>query len=62
MYPRNFKVNMINIDIKEVSGNDILKLQEIGRITFSETFSASNSEENMVQYLKEGFSIQKLTG
>jgi ribosomal protein S18 acetylase RimI-like enzyme len=52
----------MNIDIKEVSIYDILALQKIGIQTFSETFSASNSEENMANYLKEGFSIEKLTG
>jgi ribosomal protein S18 acetylase RimI-like enzyme len=50
------------IDIKEVAINQILSLQEIGIQTFTETFSASNSEENMSNYLKEGFSIEKLTG
>ena len=52
----------MNIDIQEVTINDILPLQEIGIQTFSETFSASNSVENMANYLNEGFSIEKLTG
>src|SRR5690606_31965079 len=29
--------------------------------TFAETFSATNAEENMNQYLEEGFSTEKLT-
>jgi ribosomal protein S18 acetylase RimI-like enzyme len=37
------------------------KLQKIGRQTFEETFSESNSEENMKNYLEEGFSKEKLT-
>jgi len=36
-------------------------LQEIGKLTFLETFSAVNTEENMRKYLQEGFSIEKLT-
>lgn len=50
-----------NIDIKRVTLNDIDQLQKIGRQTFSETFSAENTEENMTKYLEEGFSLEKLT-
>lgn len=52
---------MTNIQIKEISLNDINQLQKIGRQTFQETFSESNSEENMKNYLEEGFSSEKLT-
>ncbi len=52
---------MDNIEIKRVSINDIDQLQKIGRQTFSETFSAGNTEENMKKYLEEGFSDVKLT-
>jgi ribosomal protein S18 acetylase RimI-like enzyme len=52
---------MANIQIKEISINDIDQLQKIGRQTFQETFSESNSEENMKNYLEEGFSKEKLT-
>lgn len=52
---------MNNIEIKEVTLNDIEQLQKIGRETFSQTFSSSNTEENMKQYLEEGFSFEKLT-
>jgi len=52
---------MTNIQIKEISLNDIDQLQKIGRKTFQETFSESNSEENMKNYLEEGFSTEKLT-
>ena len=52
---------MENIDIKRVTLNDIDQLQKISRQTFSETFSAGNTEENMKKYLEEGFSIEKLT-
>jgi ribosomal protein S18 acetylase RimI-like enzyme len=50
----------MNIDIKEVTSNDILELQKIGIQTFTETFAASNTEENMSNYLMEGFSMEKL--
>lgn len=52
---------MNDIVIKKVNLNDLEQLQKIGRNTFSETFSLSNTEENMKQYLEEGFSVQKLT-
>jgi len=50
-----------NIDIKRVLLNDIYKLQDIGRQTFFETFSAINTEENMKKYLEEDLSLEKLT-
>lgn len=49
------------INVKKVTVNDIAQLQEIGRKTFYETFSAVNTGENMDKYLEEGFSIEKLT-
>ena len=49
------------IDIKKVTLNDIDQLQKISRQTFYETFSAGNTEDNMKQYLEEGFSLEKLT-
>jgi len=51
---------MGNIDLRRVMPNDIGQLQEIGRQTFYETFSAENTEENMRKYLEEGFSLEKL--
>ena len=52
---------MENITIQRVTLNNIQQLQQIGRQTFYETFSSSNSEENMNKYLAEGFSNEKLT-
>jgi len=52
---------MSDIFIKEVGINDILILQNIGRQTFSETFTESNTAENMQKYLEEGFAKEKLT-
>jgi len=51
---------MEKLTIRSVTSNDVGQLQEIGRTTFSETFSASNTEENMEMYLTEGFSNAKL--
>ena len=52
---------MIDINIKVVTGNEVSQLQEISRQTFSETFSSSNTKENMDKYLEEGFSLTKLS-
>ncbi len=52
---------MENIEIKKATIANLIQLQEIGQLTFSETFSSTNSEENMQQYSEEGFSIEKVT-
>ena len=52
---------MENITTRRVTLSDIAELQKIGRLTFFETFSWGNTEENMKKYLEEGFSIEKLT-
>lgn len=52
---------MENITILGVTLNDIEQLQTIGRETFSETFSSSNTKEDMAKYLAVSFSIEKLT-
>jgi ribosomal protein S18 acetylase RimI-like enzyme len=54
-------MDTITIDVKRVTVKDIDQLQEIGRQTFFETFSAGNTEENMKKYLEEGFTVEKLT-
>jgi ribosomal protein S18 acetylase RimI-like enzyme len=50
-----------NIEIRSVKKNDVYQLQKIGKQTFMETFSSGNTEENLTDYLKEGFSLEKLT-
>lgn len=52
---------MTAIKIKKVTLADLVQLQEIGRQTFAETFSSTNTEENMKAYLEEGFSNAKLS-
>lgn len=49
------------VEIKKITVSEIEKLQKIGTQTFMETFAEVNSEENMKQYLKDKFSINKLT-
>lgn len=51
---------MAVIETIKVTIREINTLQSISRQTFSETFSSSNSEENMKMYLEEGFSKEKL--
>lgn len=51
---------MESIIIQKVTPQEIDLLQQIGRQTFFETFSAGNTEENMSKYLEEGFSKEKL--
>lgn len=52
---------MLDYNIREATISDIEQLQKIGRQTFSETFSAGNTEENMKKYLEEEFTVEKLT-
>lgn len=48
------------MEVRKVDLKDIDKLKDIGKQTFVETFSSENSEENMIQYLENGFSTKKL--
>ena len=51
---------MEKIDIVKITINDIDQLQKIGRQTFYETFSESNTEKNMKSYLENSFSADKI--
>lgn len=42
---------MASIEIRRLTGEDVLLLQQIGRKTFEQTLSSSNSKENMEKYL-----------
>jgi ribosomal protein S18 acetylase RimI-like enzyme len=53
---------MNGTEIRRATVKDIFQLQAIGRQTFSETFAAWNTEQNMTKYLEEGFAVEKLTG
>ena len=61
-YSSYFLHIMLTPEICIATINDINQLQQIGRQTFSETFADENSEEDMFNYLKEGFSLDKLRG
>ena len=52
---------MADITIKKITLDEIHELQKIAKQTFQETFSDSNSEENMKTYLQKQFSDEKLT-
>jgi ribosomal protein S18 acetylase RimI-like enzyme len=51
-------MNSIHITPARISDIDLL--QNIGRLTFSETFSSVNNPEDMARYLEDSFSIEKL--
>lgn len=51
---------MNTIEVIKIKKSESLQLQKIGRQTFYETFSESNTEENMHNYLEEVFSADKL--
>jgi diamine N-acetyltransferase len=52
---------MGNLKINQVKLSDVALLQNIGRQTFTEAFSAVNTEEDMTKYIEESFSIDKLS-
>jgi len=47
--------------INTISLSEVVQLQSLSRQTFAETFSGSNSKENMDKYLNENLSIEKLS-
>lgn len=51
---------MSSIIIQPAGIKDLETIQNIGRQTFSETFSENNSEEAMKKYLEESFSTEKV--
>jgi len=51
----------MNITIRKAQDKDVIDLQNIGKITFSETFSKDNSAQNINEYLETAFSTDKIT-
>lgn len=51
---------MINYTFHKIDVDDVIQLQEISRITFSETFAEHNTEEDLNKYLQEQLSLNKL--
>ena len=52
---------MHTIKIHKATPADLQTLQTISILTFQETFADHNTQENMQNYLSEGFSIHQLT-
>lgn len=52
---------MENLSISKVTVDQAAQLQQISVQTFTETFSAVNTEEDMAQYVAESLSVDKLT-
>ncbi|GAA4925683.1 GNAT family N-acetyltransferase [Mucilaginibacter defluvii] len=52
---------MDDITITRANPNDVYTLQQIGRQTFAETFTNSNSKKTIALYLDESFAVDKLT-
>jgi len=50
----------ISMNIRKANIFDVEALQQIGKQTFMETFSADNTQENMTTYLNVAFSIEKI--
>ncbi|WP_296618743.1 GNAT family N-acetyltransferase [Marivirga sp.] len=51
---------MKSLIIKKVSLKDIADLQKISRKTFFETYAVGNTEEDMLRYLNQEFTSEKL--
>jgi ribosomal protein S18 acetylase RimI-like enzyme len=51
----------LEIKIEQINHSHIATLQQIGRQTFSETFTESNTAQNMAKYLEEAYSHEKLS-
>jgi len=51
----------LEIKIEQINHSHIAALQQIGRQTFSETFTESNTAQNMAKYLEEAYSHEKLS-
>ncbi|WP_276805155.1 GNAT family N-acetyltransferase [Lactobacillus hominis] len=47
-------------EIKEVTLEDIAQLQKISRQTFTETFGAYNTEEDLAEFLDDAYDTKKL--
>lgn len=51
-----------HLEIRRVPLDELEQLVQVARQTFAETFSAANSEENMIDYLQKALSSDKLRG
>jgi len=51
----------MEIQLRSVSTNDVLALQQLARTTFAQTFTNHNQPENVEKYLDESFTIEILS-
>ena len=51
---------MQEVIIRKVLASEVDALQQISRITFSQTFEAHNSAEDMADYLDKAYALEKL--
>jgi ribosomal protein S18 acetylase RimI-like enzyme len=51
---------MNQIEIRKALVSDAKLIQRIGKKTFTETFSNSNTDENLANYLENSFSLEKI--
>jgi ribosomal protein S18 acetylase RimI-like enzyme len=52
---------VMKIELRLVIKNEVIKLQQLARTAFSETFSDHNQPENVEKYLDESFTIEILS-
>src|SRR5450756_1063418 len=52
---------MSKIEIKKATISDLEIIQEISKQTFTETFAAMNTPENMANYVRENFNPEQMT-
>ncbi|QZT39120.1 GNAT family N-acetyltransferase [Halosquirtibacter xylanolyticus] len=60
MIDEDADLKKLSVIVRKVSLNDIEELKVIGQLTFQETYGWYNSEENMIEYLDQEFSREKL--
>ena len=51
---------MQDIQLRRAENKDLISLQKIGKLTFSETFASDNTEENLRSYLETSFATEKV--
>jgi len=51
---------MQNLQLRKAVETDLINLQNIGKLTFFETFSADNSVQNLKTYLESAFATEKV--
>lgn len=62
MSAEKFRTEMGDIQLRKADDKDLISLQKIGKLTFSETFSSDNSANNLRSYLDTAFSTEKVKG